>query len=411
MFKRFWRSQSGNFGLVTAIASVPLLAAVAAAVDYTHASSAGGQLQNSLDASALAIATAYQLGMSDEELTELGVDFYESNMVGTLNGLENPFEFKDELTGDLVALASSEGDEEFIIAQSAIRHQGILGGFKWPIKRRSVVKIKKGPEACVLALDPSASAAVKLQGSTDIGLIGCVIAANSNSPSAISRGGSARLEAACTNSVGGTTGIAASANVSLACPKPLEDQYPSFDPLARVLPPDYGTCKNVPGGKNKALSPGTFCNKKLSGTITLEPGTYILRGGSVDLGGNGSIKGDGVTIFLMEDAQFTINGNERVQLTPPTSGNYAGIVIYQEKANDNTISINGTSDSYVNGFIYAPGAHIFYAGNSLSTTQSECLRIVGNTVEMTGNSDLKSDCSAELGGREMFASRYMSIVR
>jgi hypothetical protein len=31
-------------------------------------------------------------------------------------------------------------------------------------------------------------------------------------------------------------------------------------------------------------------------------------------------------------------------------------------------------------------------------------------VEMTGNSDIKSDCSAELGGREMFASRYLSIV-
>lgn len=113
----------------------------------------------------------------------------------------------------------------------------------------------------------------------------------------------------------------------------------------------------------------------------------------------------------MEGAEFSINGNELVQLTPPTSGPYAGIVIYQEKTNTNTISINGTSDSYVSGFIYAPGAHVFYAGNSVSSTQSRCLRIVGNTVEMTGNSDLKSDCSAELGGREMFAGRYMSIVR
>jgi len=30
---------------------------------------------------------------------------------------------------------------------------------------------------------------------------------------------------------------------------------------------------------------------------------------------------------------------------------------------------------------------------------------------MTGNSDIKSDCTEELGGREMFAGRYMSIVR
>lgn len=411
MFRRFWRSESANYAILTAVASVPLLAGVAAAVDYTQASNKAGQLQNSLDGSALAIATVYQLGMSEEELTELGLHYYESNMKGALGDLEDQFQFDDELTGDLVALSSSEGDEEFIVAQSAIHHEGLLGGLSWPVSRRSVVKIKKGPPACVLALDPSASAAVKFQGSTDIGLQGCVIAANSNSATAISRGGSAKLEAACTNSVGGTTGIAASSNVSLDCPAPLEHQYPSFDPLVRVVPPDYTACKNVPNGKNKALSPGTYCNNKLSGNITLAPGSYILRGGSVDLGGNGSLKGTGVTFFLMEGAQFSINGNEVVQLSPPTSGAYAGIVIYQEKANTNTITINGTSDSYLNGFVYAPGAHIFYAGNSMATAQSECIRIVGKTVEMTGNSDIKSNCTSQLGGREMFASRYMSIVR
>lgn len=413
MFRRFWKSDAGNFGIITAIATVPLLAAVAAAVDYTHALNKAGQLQNSLDASALAIATVYHLGMSEEELTELGREYYKNNMVGILPEQGDgavPFEFADQLSSDLSAIASSEGNEDFIIARSAIQHEGILGGLDWPLNRRSVVKIKRGPPACVLALDPSASAAVKFQGSTDISLLGCVIASNSRSSSAISRGGSALLTAACTNSVGGTSGISSSSNVHLDCSAPMENQYPSFDPMAGVLPPSYTSCQSVPGGKKKTLSPGTYCNKQLSGEITLEPGTYILRGGRVNLGGNGVLKGDGVTIFLMEDAQFSINGNELLQLTPPTSGPYAGISIYQEKSNTNTISINGTSDSYISGFIYAPGAHVFYAGNSTTTT-SECLRIVGKTIEMTGNSDIKSDCTAQLGGREMFAGRYMALVR
>ena len=194
---------------------------------------------------------------------------------------------------------------------------------------------------------------------------------------------------------------------------PLEKQYPSFDPLAKVSPPSY-SCpgESVPGGKKKTLSPGTYCNKSLSGEITLQPGTYVLAGGGIKLGGNGYLKGTGVTIFLMGDAEFSVSGNEVVQLTPPTKGeDYAGITIYQEKSNDNTITINGTSDSYISGFVYAPGGHVFYAGNSAATTQSECLRIVGNTVELTGNSDMKSDCTAQLGGREMYAGRSMSIVR
>ena len=138
---------------------------------------------------------------------------------------------------------------------------------------------------------------------------------------------------------------------------------------------------------------------------------YILRGGQVNLGGNGSIVGEGVTIFLMEDAQFTVNGNETVNLTPPSSGHYAGVTIYQEKSNDAPVVINGTADSVVSGFIYAPAAHVFYAGNSETETEARCLRLIGNTIEMIGNSSIRSDCGDELGSRSIYAGRYMAIVR
>jgi hypothetical protein len=273
------------------------------------------------------------------------------------------------------------------------------------------VKIARGSEACVLALDPSASAAVKIQGSTDVGLTGCVIAANSNSSTAVDRGGAALLKAACINTVGGTSGISSNSNVQLDCAAPMENQYPSFDPLKGMQPPSYSTCNDVPNGKNKTLSYGRYCNKQLSGDIVLGPGNYVLDGGGINLGGNGSLKGTGVTIFLINGAEFSVNGNELVQLTPPTSGTYAGITIFQEKSNTNTISINGTSGSFVSGYVYAPGAHVFYAGNAEATASTKCLRLVGKTIEMTGNSDIKSDCTAELGGRAMYASRYLSLVR
>jgi len=409
MFRLFWKSEDGNFAVITGITIIPLLAAVAGAVDYTTAIGKADQLQNSLDASALAIATAYDLGMTDDQLTMLGQHYYNSDMVGVAMS-SDAFEYEDVLSSDLVALASSEGNEIFITASSAIAHEGILGAIDWPVNRRSVARIKRGAAACVLALDPSASSAVKIQGSTDIGMTGCVIAANSKSSTAVYRGGSAKLSAACVNTVGGTSGIRSNSNAHLDCPTPLENQYPSFDPLKDVLPPTYSTCQNVPGGKTKTLSPGKFCNKSLSGDITLEPGSYVLDGGRINLGGNGSLTGAGVTIFLINGAEFSVNGNEIVKLTPPSSGPYAGISIFQEKSNTTTLTINGTSGSYVSGFVYAPGAHIFYAGDSTTTALSKCLRLVGNTVEMTGNSDIKADCSAELGGREMFAGRYIALV-
>ncbi len=191
MFRRLWKSETGNFGVLTAIVVLPLLAGVAGVIDYTFARNKAGQLQHSLDASALAIATEYFSGMSDDELTALGQDYFDTNMVGVSDNSDD-LEFDDvlpsDLSSDLSAIASAEGNEDFITVRSGITHVGILGAINWPIHRRSVVKIKKGPEACVLALDPHADSSVKLQGSTNVGLIGCVVAANSDSSSSISRG-------------------------------------------------------------------------------------------------------------------------------------------------------------------------------------------------------------------------------
>jgi hypothetical protein len=281
----------------------------------------------------------------------------------------------------------------------------------WRAKRASHVRVRPGDPACLLSLDRQASSAVKIQGSTQVKMDGCVIAANSHAADAVSRGGSAKLDAECVSTVGHTVGLSSLTN--LACGNPLESQYASLDPLAGVKPPAYTACKSMPGGKTKSLTPGTFCNKTWSGDITLAPGVYILRDGGIKLGGNGRLVGHGVTIFLMEGATFDSNANEVIDLSPPTSATdpYAGITIYQEKANTAQLTINGGAGSLVTGFVYAPGGHVFYAGNSTMSGSGDCIRVVGNTVEMTGNSAVKADCSAELGGRQMYAGRLIALVQ
>ena len=58
------------------------MAGVAGVVDYTTARNKTGQLQNSLDAAALAIATGYLVGMSNEDLGLIRQDSFNANMVG-----------------------------------------------------------------------------------------------------------------------------------------------------------------------------------------------------------------------------------------------------------------------------------------------------------------------------------------
>jgi hypothetical protein len=384
--------------------------AFAGAIDVVNLNKKSAELQNSLDAAALSIGTVYYSGMSQADLENLGRTVFSGNML-TAEGVPSEFDYEDTEVSPLVASAESDGPDNYITVGSELTMAPLVGwSFEWRVARTSVVRVQPGQPACVLALNKSAASSIKIQGSTQVDMEGCVIAANSNSDSAVTRDGSSSVSAECVFTSGRTSGLSGS-ETDLECPAPLEKQYPSDDPLAGVVPPNYTSCRSVPGGKTKTLSPGTYCNKNISGEVTLEPGIYIMRGGQVNLGGNGFLKGVGVTIFLMEDAEFTINGNEVVQLSPPDAGPYAGISIYQETSNDNTLSINGTSGSFVDGFIYAPGAHVFYAGNAGATADGECLRIVGSTIEFTGNSRYAANCEGMLGDHELMAGRHISIVR
>lgn len=407
MFRKFLRSDEGNLALVFAIAAVPVMLAVAGGVDFVSANNKAAKLQDALDTAAIAVATRYYSGMSPEELESVGREFFLSN-VDVIYTHADEFDY----VAGFKAEAKTIAQEDHILVRSSVSHKGMIGSMTWKAERESLVRIAPGEPACVLALDRRASSAIKIQGSAEIEMKGCRLASNSGASDAISRGGSARITAECVSAVGGTSGLDGISYAQLECGKPWENQYPVHDPLANLYPPsDISGCKSVPGGAKKTLSPGLYCNETFSGDITLEPGIYVLRGGEVKLGGNGSLIGHGVTIFLLEDAEFRINANQVVQLSPPDTGDYAGITLYQERGNTSPLVVNGGAASEITGFVYAPSAHVFHAGNSTNTAVGKCLRIVGNTVEMTGNSGVSVDCEGELGGRSMYAGRYMVIVK
>ncbi|MBZ9986642.1 pilus assembly protein [Mesorhizobium sp. BH1-1-5] len=405
MFGRFWASRRGNFAVATAVAMVPVMLGLAGSIDLIGTSDDAAQLQNSLDAAGLAIGTKYQPSMSASDVRQLGQTFFAANMSAA---------DAQEYSGSVAAFqAAASGDPSayFLSLSSSISRPAFVPGMPaWQATRSASVKIKPGAQACVLALDPHADDAVNLQGSTNVAMTGCVIAANSDATDAVNRGGSAIVSAGCVSTVGGTQGLTPP-SATLSCGAPHENQYASFDPLADVVPPPYTLCLPVPNGKTITLSPGTYCDKTLSGKITLNPGTYIMRNITIKPGGNGSLTGQGVTIFLMENSQIYINANEQVNLSPPTSGPYQGITIYQAHGNTQALTLNGGSGSLVSGFIYAPDAAITYTGNSDMNAQGSCLRLVGNTVAMTGSSAVKSDCTAELGNREMYAGRMITLAK
>ncbi len=60
---------------------------------------------------------------------------------------------------------------------------------------------------------------------------------------------------------------------------------------------------------------------------------------------------------------ITLSGNGTYNLTPPTTGTYAGILIFQSRDNTKALTFSGNA-SGMTGTIYAPAAQLAESGNA-----------------------------------------------
>ncbi|HYL27353.1 MAG TPA: hypothetical protein VEW74_05920, partial [Candidatus Nitrosotalea sp.] len=96
-------------------------------------------------------------------------------------------------------------------------------------------------------------------------------------------------------------------------------------------------------------------NLNLNGaTVTLAPGTYVFNGGTNFNGA--SVTGSGVTMYVTAGGTPpNFNGARNMTLSPPASGNNAGVLYYQVPSNTQAPNFNGTSET-MSGLLYAPTA-------------------------------------------------------
>ncbi len=262
--------------------------------------------------------------------------------------------------------------------------------------------------AYILSL--SASGAVTASGNANVNLpLGLFV--DSSSPSAIIASGNARINVGgtvqvvggiskCGNAQVTKTGVPASTN----------------DPLSSLTSPGLTGLTNysavsVAGNTTRTLSPGIYTSIQLSGNanVTMSPGMYIIKGGGFTVSGNAGVSGSGVTIFnagsnysgTTDGGNFggiSLSGNGNLNLNPPTTGAYAGILIYQSRVNTRALSISGNANVNVNGTIYAANAALTMSGNGqLDDT------LIVNTLNISGNIALTqlatgSDSAGDVGG-------------
>lgn len=398
--------------LATAAAAVPVLVGFAGiGVDVGLWYGDKRELQTAADAAALSGAFERVRGnptglqtAAKYEATRNGFALDPSNTIAVNNPPKS-----GSKTADTKAV------EVILTRPHSLTFSGLFVGKDVTIAARSVAAVDVTGEACVLALDPTASAAVNNQGSTTVNMAGCVLASNSNSASSIQISGSATVTAFSLWSVGQNS-IGGSSKVTLERPA-TTGAWALDDPWKNLTVPGFSTCNytnlKFKSGDVATIGPGVYCggiDMTAQSTITMKPGTYIINRGDFSIGGQTKVRcscanpGEGVTIILTsagaasEIGHISISAGADVQLQAPSSesSDYRGVLFYQDRrapvAGTNANKLNGGATMSLSGGVYIPQQGVQFAGNNAATT---CTQIVARTVTFIGNSMINnSGCRA-----------------
>jgi Flp pilus assembly protein TadG len=261
---------------------------------------------------------------------------------------------------------------------------------------------KLNPSSCGTTVDSSSSNAVELSGSASLG--GLTLGTVASGWSTAQNGSNVNNGA----SISSGTKVVEGISTSCAPPLPAVPTYSASsctaDPLSNYG--NGGSSYSVgPGGASPTItqSGSVVCYNSLTvGTngdkVNLNPGIYVINGGSLHFeSGSGNASntgGSGVFFYLVGNASLTIDNGANVNLTAPTSGTYSGILIFQDPADTQALSIQGGSNTSFNGAIYAPSSNVNLANGSSNAISAD---LVAKTLTMAGGGTLSSTASSNFG--------------
>ena len=289
------------------------------------------------------------------------------------------------------------------------------------VKARAVAGVGGTSDACVFALNRDASNTNNgfFANGTINSTFACGVYSNANFRAT----GGACVVAPSVN----YTGQYSNQNGGADCgPGGIEQGVPVVDPLLNKFAiPAYSSCTatnfKVTGGTTVTIPPGTYCGGiAISGSVqnvVFSPGQYILVGGGLSVNGAVNISGSDVTFFNTYPGTQTnkysgigIDGSGTVALSAPTTGSYAGLLMYQDPSvpwSASNGSIVGGPNSVYDGILYFPTTDLQYSGSSSSnlTGTDGYTVLIGYNIKVNGSAKVNSDFTA-LGGNPLLNALF-----
>lgn len=391
----FRRNEDGHVAILMAVSAALLVAGAGFGVEVGYWRFQHARLQQAADAAAYAAALELRAKSGAGKMMSAARDVAVDNNFDPSRGAITVVTPSPAVASDATTVQANLTRSEPPIFTALFRSEPVL------ISAAASARYTPAANACVLALDRSASRAVLFSGSSSLSLAGCVVASNSSASDAIRVQGASTVSAPCMYTVGGaqvTSGVTLTACTGVMTDEPLTpDPYKDY-----VIPAATGTVYQQKSRSH--YEPGVYPNGiSPSGSATFASGAYFVTGGEFS-GKNGAIlSGSGVTFFFLNNTAVDLHNQPDVRLSAPTSGANAGMLFVGARTNTaNNVLINGGGSAQLTGALYFPGQEVNYAGNV--SGHNGCVQVVAKTVAWTGNVSMAVDCSAfgiakiEVGG-------------
>lgn len=364
-FASFVRDDRGSVAVIFAMALVGMLVVAGMGIDYGRKVALETEMQQALDSAVLA-AVQFDIEKRDEGARK----FFDAGMgSGRAENLH-------------VSFTSEGADKVSGSARAELRTTltGLLGVSTLAVTTTAVAEASGSSQVCVLALSKTASQQLLFNSGAHIEAPTCEVHGKSTaSPAAIFNAGTALNTARiCLAGSSIIDNGGSHPNLQTKCAA-------ASDPFAGTLPNPVSTActfnnGNYNGG-NVTLSPGVYCgwfNFNSAPNVTFLPGLYVIKNGGWNVNG-GMWRGDGVTFHYADTSKIQFNSAVDVKMTPPSSGTYANIMMYEApNLATSQFVFNDAKDMQMGGLIYLPSRDVTFNSGSKLTTKS--FTLVVNTL-------------------------------
>ena len=356
---RFKADERGQFGVMAAIMATVLAAAAIGGVDATRTISIRGAMQNAVDASALSVAQQGSMANATAPVLQSTALTEATGRLRSIGALATaPLTVEPGVSADM---------RQVTIAATATVPSSfgtLLSSSPTTISVKATAILRSGVPVCLIGLEGLLPASMYVEKGSTVTAGGCGTFSNSASkqpaPGLIVDGSlqSSRVCVAGTYS-GGSGNYAP--RLPVTCPALPDPFVGRFQSLTSTTCPFLSAGLTI--STSQTLPPGVYCGGirvKTGATLTLSPGTVVIKNGPLWLEPSSGLIGDGVTLQFSNELPLTVSlwvdSNASVSLSAPKTGLLAGMLMVEDPSNKSygVYNVNSAKASNLLGTIYLP---------------------------------------------------------